>query len=204
MMSKPTPTFGKRGRPPPLRAAPPPRPAPAVSETSESGVPLSDLAAALMPSPADAEADERRARRTVPYSLRAGLLAGLVVSLMQAGLVIVAAKAQSASLAGLAAMTGVSPQDMLPLVVAGSLLDGAQATGFTVLTAHSVLKRFAVTGHAAYALGGAAAAAVYAVGALLLGFGAPAHGWAIELATGLGAGFFYRVFAGAASRARPA
>ena len=116
-------------------------------------------------------------------------------------MVIIEAKAQSASLSGLAAMTGVSPQTMLPLVVAGSLLDGAQTTGFTVLIAHWVLKRFAVTSHAAYALGGAAAAAVYAVGVPLLGFGAPAHGWAIELATGLGAGFFYRVFAGAAAGA---
>jgi hypothetical protein len=202
MVSKPAPTFGKRGRPAPAQATAPPRPAPAVFETSESGVPLSVLAASLMPCPANTEAVERRAGGTVPTSWRAGLLAGLVVSLMQAGTVIIEAKAQSASLSGLAAMTGVSPHTMLPLVVAGSLLDGAQTTGFTILTAHWVLKRFVVTGHVAYALGGAAAAAVYAVGALLLGFGAPAHGWAIELATGLGAGFFYRVFAGAADKAR--
>ena len=77
-------------------------------------------------------------------------------------------------------------------------MDGAQTTGFTVLTAHWILKRLAITGHAAYAVGGAAAAAVYAVAQLALGFGAPEHGWTIELATGLGAGFFYRVFAGAA------
>jgi hypothetical protein len=199
--SKPAPTFGKRGRPAAVRAAPSPRNVPAVFETSESDVPPSVLAASLMPPALAPESAERRAG-AVPTSWRAGLLAGLVVSLMQAGMVIVEAKAQSASLAGLATMTGVSPQDMLLLVVAGSLLDGAQTTGFTVLTAHKALKRLAVTGHAAYALGGAAAAAVYAVGALLLGFGAPAHGWAIALATGLGAGFFYRVFAGAADRAR--
>ena len=46
-----------------------------------------------------------------------------------------------------------------------------------------------------------AAAAVLAAAWLVLGFGAPDHGWTIEIATGLGAGFFYRVFAGANDRA---
>jgi hypothetical protein len=196
--SRQAPTFGKRGRPPPVRTAPPPRPAAADFETTESGLPLAVLAASLMQKPAKAEAEteERRADGTVPYSWRAGLLAGLVVSLLQAGMVIVGAKAQSASLAGLAALTGIGAQSVAPLVIAGSILDGAQATGFTVLTAHSFLKRRGITGHAAYALGGAAAAAVYALAQFVLGLGAPEHGWVIELATGLGAGFFYRVFAG--------
>ena len=38
-----------------------------------------------------------------------------------------------------------------------------------------------------------------ALAQLALGLGAPAHGWTIEL-DGLGTGFFYRVFAGAAAR----
>jgi hypothetical protein len=201
MTSKPVPTFGKRGRPAPVRQMPP-RPSPSDLEATESGVPLSVLAASLIEKPEVEEAVAGRAAGTVPYSWRAGLLAGLVVSLMQAGIIIVGAKAQSAGLGDLATLTGISTQAMVPVVIMGSLLDSAQATGFTVLTAHGVLKRLGITNLIAYALGGAAAAAVYAEAQLLIGFGGPEHGWTIELATGLGAGFFYRLFAGA-SEARP-
>lgn len=200
MMSKSVSTFGKRGRPAMVRPAAA-RPGRVNFETTESGLPLSVLAASLMQRPAEAETIERRTGGTVPYSWRAGLLAGLVVSLMQAGLVIVGATAQSSSLAGLASLTGVSTQMVGPIVLAGSLFNSAETIVFTIFVAHRLLKRFAITSHGAYALGGAATAAVLAAAWLVLGFGAPTHGWLIEIATGLGAGFFYRLFAGATAPA---
>lgn len=203
MMNKPPTTFGKRGRPPPARTPTPPLSHPADGQTTESGVPLAVLAASLVQKPADAEpAKPAGGGGTVPTSWRAGVLAGLVVSLMQAGMVVAGAKAQSAPLSGLAALAGIGTRTLVPVAIAGSLLDSAQTTGFTVLIAHRLLKRLAVTSPFAYALGGGAVAAVWAAAGFALGFGAPAHGWLIEIMTGLGAGFFYRLFAGANERGR--
>jgi hypothetical protein len=199
MINRPVTTFGKRGQPAPARsgvAAPSRRAAVNPLEATESGVPLSVLAATLMDKPT-AEAQVRRDDGIVPKSWRAGLLAGLVASLIQAGMVMVGAKTHSASLSGLGSLIGIDPQAMTPLVLAGSVFDGAQTVGFTVLLAHRVLKRHAITSYAAYALGGGAAAAICAAAWSLIGFGGPEHGWVVEIATGLAAGYFYRLFAGA-------
>ncbi|HWG04733.1 MAG TPA: hypothetical protein VG271_06950, partial [Beijerinckiaceae bacterium] len=131
-------------------------------------------------------------------SWRAGMLAGLVVSFLQAGTIVAGSKAD-ATLAGVASLVGIDAQMTVPLVIAGSLLNSAQTIAFTIFISHRLLQRYALTSHVAYALGGAAAAAVCAAAWLALGFGAPEHGWTIEIATGLAAGALYRLFAGAAA-----
>ena len=199
-MNKTATTFGKRGRIAPMRSAVPARAALSPPETTESGLPLSVIAASLMDRPATEASERHSVGGAVPKSWRAGMLAGLVVSFLQAGTIVVGSNAD-ATLAGAASLLGIDAQMAVPLVIAGSLLNSAQTIAFTIFISHRLLRHYALTGLVAYALGGAVAAAVCAAAWLALGLGAPEHGWTIEIASGLAAGFFYRLFAGASAAA---
>ena len=184
---QPAPVFGKRSapRPAPPRVAPP-----------------TDHAAFFAAARADA-ADEAPAR-VVPRSFRAALLAGLVVGCCLAGL--------DATRAGetLRALSGglVSAEDaprLVPVVILVGLLGGARAAATSLLVAHAVLRRLGLTHHLAYVAGGAMVAAAFSIAAAALSQtglvdaeALPSHGLALDALAGAGAGFFYRVFAGAA------
>jgi hypothetical protein len=195
-------TFGKRGAPAAVRSAAAPGRAAAPAndlELSSTGAPLKEIARSLMAKePEEAEArDGARKAGAVPTSWRAGILAGLVVSAMQAGFVILKASAGAdATTAGLMQMAGVDQAKALPLILAGSLFSGAEATASTILFAHSALKRLRNASFMAYGIGGGLAAGAFAFAQQALGLGEMEHGLALEIATGAAAGFFYRMFAG--------
>ncbi len=186
---QPAPVFGKRS------ASRAPAPARTVA------VATSDHAAFFAAARAETETDTREL--AVPRSFRAALLAGLVVGCCLTGL--------DASHAGdaLRALTGglLAPSDarrLVPVMMALGLFGGAQAAATSLLVAHAVLRRVGLTTHLVYALaGGAVALAVSALGAVLARTGlvdgglVTSHGLIIDAAAGAGAGFFYRVFAGA-------
>ena len=182
--------FGKRNRAAP--AATPARLAPSrvAPEPDRRAV----FAAATVEAEADAPA------RAVPHSLRAAVLAGIVVACGLAGL---DATQKIAALRGLTeAMPDQSEVRLLgPALILLAVLGGGRSAATSLLLAHGALDRAGRTGHLAYALGGAAAAAAFAAALVLVLGRAPAHGFAIDILAGAAGGFFYRVFAGTRSAA---
>lgn len=190
---QPAPTFGRRSAP--ARASRPVAPkAPAAATIDHAAF----FAAAR------AETEETPRARTVPRSFRAALLAGLAVGCCLGGI--------DATRAGDTLRTlssGLLPADaaprLVPVVILLGLLGGARAAATSLLVSHAVLRRLGLTAHLAYAAGGAFVAAAFSLLAVAwaqTGFVGsdtlPTHGLALDIAAGAGAGFFYRVFAGAA------
>ena len=203
MQTKPV-SFGKRGAvSPAARTAAtagrsPVSPGRSAVELSASGVPISDLAKSLnLGSVAAPVEDDARETGLVPKSWRAGILAGLAVSCMKAGFVILNAKNARPEVAGLMQIAGVDEAKALPLLLMGSLWSGAESAAGTILMAHAVLRRLNITSVIAYGFGGGIVAAALTGLAFQLGLDDVANGWPIEIATGVGAGVFYRLFAGA-------
>ena len=133
---------------------------------------------AVRAAPAAREEQESEVRpRAVPRSFRAALLAGLVVGCCLAGLDATQAGATLHALSHGALSIEAAPR-MLPLVIALALYGGARAAATSLLVAHAVLRRLAQAG--------------------FLDASLATHGLAFDVAASLGAGFLYRVFAGAA------
>jgi hypothetical protein len=153
-----------------------------------------------LPAAAAAFAADERLRRADPMptvvatSVRAGLLAGLVVSFLHASVGLEQSAALSRQI-GTLEINGM-PVPILPLVILSGLWEGARVSAFALCVVHALLRRLGRIGLADYAIGGGAVAALYAGSAEALGFGPPTHGWSFEIAAGLLAGLLYRLFAG--------
>ena len=221
MQAKPN-TFGKRGGPVQAR----PRLTVAAAQSSPGFAAPAAASPAAKPAEKDLEAiarsiiaETRREREVdqvvygfVPTSWRAGILAGVAVSCMQAGLVVLKAKTGPLQV-GPIELTGVSGSTAVAVQLVGSLWSGAEATASTVLFAHQILRRMRDTSLVTYTLAGGVVAGALAYLTMTLGGlkgedalsgvlhsignAGPEHGWLVELATGAAAGFFYRLFAGA-------
>lgn len=184
MMQAP-PTFGKRRSPTDVD---PPRSG-VVSAT------LPDATSAFLAKERQIRAPEVRRPARVPNSIRAGLLAGLVVSFMNVGLGIELSTEFGQQFAALA--VDGQPVPILPLILLGSLWSGARATASALFIVHWLMKRLGRTGHVGYAACCAGVAVLYAAAVQALGLGVPDHGWPFEIIAGAAAGFLYRLFAGA-------
>ena len=185
-------TFGKRNR-----ASPAPRPTPAAASAAPPPA-VADHAAFFAAARHEVEAPDTRPK-IVPRSFRAALLAGLVVAFCLAGLDITKAAALDPALDPLLQMSGLAGSigQALPYMIALSLLSGARTAATTLLIAHRLLAWGGQSSHLAYAAGGAAVAALWTVLIFVLLHHAPTHGWILDIVAGAGAGFFYRMFAGA-------
>lgn len=143
--------------------------------------------------------------RSVGWSFRGAVLAGLIVGLFNA-----AAQATTFLSFGTAGALDKLPLGQTPfghlslgqaevpltlLIAIGGLWSGARASAFTLLFAHKILTRLGHTSFIAYSLGGAAASLIYALVAALLWADATALSMSLDALSGLGAGFFYRLFA---------
>jgi hypothetical protein len=183
-----SPPFGKRNRP----SAPPLLPVSSVAAAAP------DQGAFFAMARPDLEAPDT-ARKVVPRSFRAALLAGLVVAFCLAGLDIPRAAAVDPALDPLLKMSGLLGDvgQALPYMIALSLLSGARTAATTLLIAHRFLAWSGRSSHLAYAAGGAVVAALWAVLVVVLLGHTPTHGLMLDIAAGGGAGFFYRMFAGA-------
>ena len=199
MQSKPV-SFGKRGvAQAQTSAAAGSRPAASNAlDLLSTGVPIAELAKSLqLTGTASSAASPAGSRDTgvVPRSWRAGILAGFAVSCAKAGFVILNARNQSPEVAGLMQMAGVDQTRALPLLLAGSLLSGAEAAAGTILFAHSMLRRMNNSSVVGYGLGGGLVAVV-ATG-ISVALGSADVNWPVEIATGVAVGVLYRLFAGA-------
>jgi hypothetical protein len=123
--------------------------------------------------------------------LRAAVLAGLCVGFFSAALNIATTPGFGDELAPLLGQMAL-PLPAVSLVF--GLWSGASSAMMSLLVTHRILNAFGWSGHAAYALGGGAVALAYA--AAVHAMGLPQQSFGVEFLTGLGAGFFYRLFAG--------
>ena len=130
---------------------------------------------------------------TVPWSLRAAVLAGLGAAFLQAGLLIVAAKGSIEFIPGVKIFGDGDASWLLMLVLYG-LLSGARIAVTTLMFTHFALRFVQLTSLTAYAVGGAVSGCIHAYGLQMLSGGG--QRMLTTAATGFAAGYLYRVFSG--------
>jgi hypothetical protein len=140
-----------------------------------------------------AEQDKRNGLLIVPASGRAAFLAGLVVACLHASLDLGTSVALGQKLGTLP--IGGRTLPIVPLILLGSLWSGARSSAIGLFFVRALLGRMQVTNITAYALCGGFLAFLYALIAQALGWG-DLEALPIDVATGLAAGFLYRLFAG--------
>ena len=127
---------------------------------------------------------------SVPWTRRSAFLACVCAAMAQAGALVVNARNTVEIVPGV----GLDFSDgsgVSAVYIGYSLLRGARVAGVSLLIAHHALRAIGQTSLIAYAAGAAAIGAAQAF-ALYHGH----HDLLVESATGLAAGFLFRVFAG--------
>ncbi len=190
MTRSPASTFGKRNAATPTRAnvAPPaPGQAAVVAEAAFFAEARREIATRDAPA------------RVVPVSVRAAVLAAIVVSCFLVSLDIGKTASVDPALTPLLEMEGLkdAAAKAMPAMILLSLVGGVRIAAATLLIAHRLLAWAGQTSPVAYAIGGAALTVAYAGALMALTHQPPTHGWLVDLAAGAGSGFFYRMFAGA-------
>jgi hypothetical protein len=157
-----------------------------------------DLVAAIAhPEAADGVAPTTTsAKIRVARSFRAAILAGLCVGFFDAALHVTTAPAINKDIASLLGESAL-PLPIVSLLI--GLWSAARTSALSLLVTHRVLDMFGWTKPVAYMLGGAAVAIVYAALIQILAPGLVERSLLIDGLCGLGAGFFYRLFAGTQS-----
>lgn len=188
-----TPTFGRRGQ-----KAASARRASSPASSSDPFLPprpaderFSAVAREMLRSSESEQAVQRQGE--VPWSMTAALLAGIAASCLQAGLYIVAAKGPIEIIPGLK-MTLGSSSEMLLMAITLGLWRGAQVAVTAIMLSHLAMRFTQMSSPTAYGIAGAVSGAIYAYGLDLL-TEQSASIWATA-ASGLAAGFLYRLFAG--------
>jgi len=193
-MVKPAQPFGRRGR---LATASPPAHTrtPAI-DTATASLPADLVASIVRPTAAAAGAVEASRQIRVARSFRAALLAGLCVGFFNAALNVTQVAAVGKELAPLLDASAL-PLPAVSLFI--GLWSAARTTALSLLVTHRILDRLGWTRPVAYALGGAAVAVAYAAIVHALAPGLADRNLGVNFISGLGAGFFYRLFAGTQS-----
>ncbi len=169
----------------------------AVLNTTESGIPLDQIARDLLGDRRSIGGDEAVAAGItgeVPWSWRAALLAGIASACLQAGILVLSAQTPTELIPGLPIQVGGAGSAMTPAVIAYGLWSGGSDAASTLMIAQFVLKVLKQTSPVAYALGGAlvGVGTGYVVRVLMGGD----DNMAADAITGLVAGFLYRMLAG--------
>ena len=198
--------FGRRGGSTQLTQVAISPPSSARSELGapieELSAPIEELARRIGVNRGDATgsvATDARGMLT-PWSGRAAILAGLATACLTAGALLVQNQTdplQSAALNSVSSLVGADGKALVPVLLLLSLWEAGQATFFSVLTSHFVLRRLGATSLSAYATASGAAGLLLAAACQAIGLGRPDSGYYMAAATGACAGFFYRLFAGA-------
>jgi len=183
--------FGKRGQPAPQTA-----PAQGGGPTLDSV--HTELVTVMRESRASGPDTAPGCR--VPTSYGALLAASLAVVVVEMAFIMTGRShlgSETAELAGrMAAISGRRFEGLTTLALMASVWSGARAVGMFALPAHFVLRRFALTSVADYALGASACSALFLAASSLFGAAASPLEWTISLAGGLAAGAVYRLVAG--------
>lgn len=191
MTTGPVQPFGRRGRPAHTATASA-FAGPALRQEQSSPLPP-EVLSGILGTPEQEAAAERPKVQKVARSLRAAVLAGVVVVILNAAV-------NATSVLKFGGLIDSIPlgQTKLPFAVmlaVASLWGGARASAFVLLFAHSFLNRRGWTSIGAYILAGGAATLAYALIVQLIGLDGTDSSIAMELLSGMGAGFFYRLFA---------
>jgi hypothetical protein len=198
MTVKPSQPFGKRGRTVVALS----RLQPLQMDEPAARLPADLVAAIIRPAAgvaAGANAGDIAGKAAVPRSFRAALLAGLCVGFFNATLNMTEVSAVGEKIALILGQTTL-PLTAIALVI--GIWSGARTTALTLLVTHRILAYLGWTKPVAYALGGGAVAALFGAVMQVLGGGLSHHDFGVEFISGLGAGFFYRLFAGTVSADR--
>jgi hypothetical protein len=195
MTVKPSQPFGKRGR----TVVAPSRLQPLQTDEPAARLPADLVAAIIRPAAAEANAGDVAGKAAVPRSFRAALLAGLCVGFFNAALNMTEVSAFGEKIALILGQTTL-PLTAIALVI--GIWSGARTTALTLLVTHRILAYLGWTKPVVYALGGGAVAALFGAVMQVLGGGLSHHDFGVEFISGLGAGFFYRLFAGTVSADR--
>jgi hypothetical protein len=190
MIVKPAQPFGRRGLAPQKPASPnmPAR----VGAAATTELPANLVAAIVRPAGREAETPGRP-RVKVARSLRAAFLAGLCVGFFNAAINVAGISGVANELVPLIGTSGL-PLPVMFLVI--GLWRAARTTGLALLVSHRILDRLGQTSPAAYALGGGIVNLAYAAAVQVLAPDWHHSAFIVEFASGLAAGFFYRLFAG--------
>lgn len=148
--------------------------------------------------PRGKEAVARRGPEPVRWSYRAALLSGFIVAILNA-----AANASFAATAneGFAFFNFGSANGTLIIgVMLAALWSGARISVLCLIIVHRLLAAMNRTSYWTYVLGGGAVALAYGLIMQTVTGHVPAGGLPLETFSGLGAGLFYRLFAGTQPR----
>jgi hypothetical protein len=190
MIVKSAQPFGRRGRAPQKLA---PHVPACGGELAATRLPADLVAAIVRPTTSEEEAPGRPRVVKVARSLRAALLSGLCVGFFNVAINVTGVSGLGNELAPLIGGSGV-PLPAIFLVM--GLWRAARTTGLALLVSHRILDHLGRTSPAAYALGGGIVNLAYAAAVHVLAPDWHHSAFIIEFASGLTAGFFYRLFAG--------
>jgi hypothetical protein len=192
MNAKPVQPFGRRGRAPVTPDSKAPR-----SPPSDGGLatPLPrDLVAAVLQEPGGNDAAPARRVEKVPRSYRAAILAALVVAVFNAATNATFAASTTKELSGVS--FGWANMPVAVALILGALWSGGRTSALCLLIAHRLLAALEQTSLVSYMIGGGAVALVFAVAMQLVGIAPGPGGIGVDVISGVGAGLFYRLFAG--------
>lgn len=187
--------FGRRGRPSNFAARPAQamNTAPQIAQRATSVPP--ELVATLLRRDMETSADRSRGGEKVPRSFRAAILAGCIVAIFNAATNATFAAEANDSLGVLSFGAGNAPVVVALLIAA--LWSGAQTSAMILLVGHRLLAAMQRTSYFSYAIAGGGIAFGLGLVLQMLGKSLGAGGLGMEALSGVGAGLFYRLFAGA-------
>lgn len=201
MNGSPTQPFGRRGRVITSAASA----APAAIQAQPQSLAVSpDLVAQIVRPSETGKITEKekiagRGPEAVRWSYRAAILAGFIVAIMTA-----AANAsftvRSNEEMGLLNLLGADKGTVIIGLMMAAFWSGARTSAFCLLIVHRVLAMQKLTSYWMYVFGGGAVALAYGVVIQIFVGHTPPGGLPLEAFSGMGAGLFYRLFAGTQPR----
>jgi len=155
-----------------------------------------ELVATLMQRDAHTPASRSRGIEKVPRSFRAAVLAGCIVAIFNAATNATFAAEANDSLGILSSAFAGNASVIAALLIA-ALWSGARTSAMVLLISHRLLTAMERTSYFSYAAAGGIVALGFALLMQMLGKSPGAGGLGMEVLSGVGAGLFYRLFAGA-------
>jgi hypothetical protein len=191
--------FGRRGRvPAPAPSHSVAQTVPARSRLGQKNLSVSpDVVAAILNPNGDPDARmAAHGAERVPRSFRAAILAGLIVAIVSAATNATFAAVANQDLGVLSAF-GANNAPIVVALLLGALWSGGRTSAMCLLVTHRMLSAMQRTSHISYGIGGGIVALALAFLMQALGHAPGPGGLGMETLMGVGAGMFYRLFAGA-------
>ncbi len=187
--------FGRRGLSSSAGAARPVAPVPQRLTQKNLAVPPEVVAAVLNPNRETRSPFATCHGEKVPRSFRAAILAGLIVAIVTAATNATFAAEASQDLSFFSFGSANAP--IVVALLLAALWSGARTSALILLVTHRMLASMRRTSHLSYGIAGGVVALAFAFLMQALGKSPGPGGLSMEVLSGVGAGLFYRLFAGA-------